>query len=233
MARAARWPAAERVCRAEIDAIFRLTAPRGRCWLPGCGRNRGALHRSACESQISHPSATAGSCDDAAAAAARQAKSFAFIEAARKTDDDCRVLVHCAAGKSRSATVVTHYVMRRFQWPLRRAFAHVKARRCWLARPNITRQPQPSAPATRWLMRCDLLSHPLFLRSPPSAQVCRPLVAPNIAFGLQLERAEATALRSGELLGSPSVVGLTAWAGLLSNPAGSLRQYHSTLHNPL
>ena len=46
------------------------------------------------------------------------------------------VFVHCQAGASRSATIVIALVMRIKGWSLRRAFAHVKARRSVVA-PNL------------------------------------------------------------------------------------------------
>jgi protein-tyrosine phosphatase len=39
------------------------------------------------------------------------------------------VLVHCAAGVSRSASVVIYYIMRHFRWSFAKALAHVKAKR--------------------------------------------------------------------------------------------------------
>lgn len=50
-----------------------------------------------------------------------------FITSAR--DSKGRVLVHCMAGRSRSASVVLAYLMRHHQFPLNEAFFHAKKRR--------------------------------------------------------------------------------------------------------
>eukprot|EP00743_Colponemidia_sp_Colp-15_P005793 GILK01006228.1.p1 GENE.GILK01006228.1~~GILK01006228.1.p1 ORF type:complete len:206 (-),score=9.03 GILK01006228.1:186-803(-) len=52
---------------------------------------------------------------------------FAFIEEARKKG--CAVLVHCAAGMSRSSTIVIAYLMKHHNMSLKSAYAFTKARR--------------------------------------------------------------------------------------------------------
>jgi len=45
------------------------------------------------------------------------------------------VLVHCAAGKSRSASLVIAYLMREFKWKYEEAFNYVKSKRS-IVQPN-------------------------------------------------------------------------------------------------
>ena len=67
--------------------------------------------------------------------AASFAGFFAFADTAQ-AHDDSKLLVHCAAGVSRSATLVTALLMRRQRLPFLEAFEHVKVRRA-RALPNI------------------------------------------------------------------------------------------------
>jgi len=50
-----------------------------------------------------------------------------FLDEVKKRDQ--RVLVHCQAGVSRSATIVISYIMKSQQWPIEKALKFVKARR--------------------------------------------------------------------------------------------------------
>lgn len=49
--------------------------------------------------------------------------TFEFIDAARKRNEN--VLVHCQAGKSRSASVVIYYLMKRYSISFEDAYCHV------------------------------------------------------------------------------------------------------------
>lgn len=51
------------------------------------------------------------------------------------SDSGAKVLVHCMAGSSRSATMVIAYLMFSRKWNLSTAFRHVKERR-WITNPN-------------------------------------------------------------------------------------------------
>jgi len=57
-----------------------------------------------------------------------------FVERAR--EEGCKVLVHCAAGRSRSASIVIAYLMKYEHMTLRRAYLHLKSRRP-IVRPNL------------------------------------------------------------------------------------------------
>jgi len=50
-----------------------------------------------------------------------------FIETAKNQNG--KVLCHCAAGVSRSATLVLSYLMHSMRWPLKQALVYVKQRR--------------------------------------------------------------------------------------------------------
>lgn len=52
-----------------------------------------------------------------------------FIDGARKSNPKARVLVHCAAGVSRSVTLVLAYLMAREQMTLQNAVSHVFSKR--------------------------------------------------------------------------------------------------------
>ena len=43
-------------------------------------------------------------------------EAYEFIDSALSEDSNHRVLIHCALGKSRSATVTIMYLMKKFQW---------------------------------------------------------------------------------------------------------------------
>lgn len=62
-------------------------------------------------------------------------KAHAFISAALASSPDARVLVHCLAGVSRSATVITAHLMAAEGLTAARALAEVQAARC-CANPN-------------------------------------------------------------------------------------------------
>jgi len=66
-------------------------------------------------------------------------ESNRFINAAK--DEGKNVLVHCKMGISRSATIVTAYVMKTSEWGLRRSMEHVKKKRnCVKPNPNFMKQ---------------------------------------------------------------------------------------------
>lgn len=54
---------------------------------------------------------------------------YQFIEETLEQDENNNILIHCALGKSRSATVTIMYLMKRFSWSFDKAFAFVKAKR--------------------------------------------------------------------------------------------------------
>ncbi|CAI2369738.1 unnamed protein product [Moneuplotes crassus] len=51
------------------------------------------------------------------------------IETARQQNSGSKILVHCAMGKSRSATIVIMYIMKKFKLPFKTAFKLVSLRR--------------------------------------------------------------------------------------------------------
>lgn len=55
--------------------------------------------------------------------------AFEFINSALSSNPPGRVLVHCFAGKSRSASIVIGYVMQRNGWSFSKAFEYVQSRR--------------------------------------------------------------------------------------------------------
>lgn len=62
--------------------------------------------------------------------------SYEFIEAALKADPSARVLVHCAAGVSRSSSTIIYYLMRKHNMTYGQAFLAVQATR-HVIQPNV------------------------------------------------------------------------------------------------
>jgi len=56
-------------------------------------------------------------------------KVFEFMEEIVNHESDQVVLVHCAMGKSRSATMVIMFLMKKFKWSYDKAYEYVKERR--------------------------------------------------------------------------------------------------------
>jgi len=54
---------------------------------------------------------------------------FEFMEDIMNEESDQVVLVHCAMGKSRSATMVIMFLMKKFRWSYEKAYEYVKERR--------------------------------------------------------------------------------------------------------
>jgi len=54
-------------------------------------------------------------------------RAFNFIDEARKNHQ--KVLVHCQAGQSRSATIVISYIIKTFKWNLRDAYQYTQSKR--------------------------------------------------------------------------------------------------------
>jgi protein-tyrosine phosphatase len=61
--------------------------------------------------------------------------AYCFIENALNEDQNNVVLVHCAWGKSRSATLVIMFLMKKFNWGFEEAFNYVKRKREYIS-PN-------------------------------------------------------------------------------------------------
>jgi len=55
--------------------------------------------------------------------------AYEFIDAALTEDNKNKVLLHCALGKSRSATITVMFLMKKFGWSSERALEYVKLRR--------------------------------------------------------------------------------------------------------
>jgi len=56
-------------------------------------------------------------------------KAYEFISEVIHQQKEGGVLVHCALGKSRSATLVIMYIMKKFSWDFNKALDYVKSRR--------------------------------------------------------------------------------------------------------
>jgi len=56
-------------------------------------------------------------------------QAYDFINEALSEDSDNKVLIHCAMGKSRSATITIMYLMKKFSWGYEKAFEFVKRKR--------------------------------------------------------------------------------------------------------
>jgi len=54
-------------------------------------------------------------------------KSYKFID--NVVNNDGKILVHCAAGISRSSSIVIYYLMKRYNWDYGRAYNYVKSHR--------------------------------------------------------------------------------------------------------
>jgi len=63
--------------------------------------------------------------------------SFTFIETMTNAKSDAKVLVHCARGQSRSASLVIAFLILKNSWDYANAFGHVKACRDTV-RPNAS-----------------------------------------------------------------------------------------------
>jgi protein-tyrosine phosphatase len=46
--------------------------------------------------------------------------AFEFLE--KGLQDEKNILVHCAHGRSRSATIIIMFLMKKYQWPLAKVF---------------------------------------------------------------------------------------------------------------
>jgi len=55
--------------------------------------------------------------------------AYDFINEAMSEDSNNKVLIHCALGKSRSATITIMYLMKKFSWSYEKAFDFVKRKR--------------------------------------------------------------------------------------------------------
>jgi len=55
--------------------------------------------------------------------------AYEFIDAALSVDNKNKVLLHCALGKSRSATITIMFLMKKFNWSAEKALEYVKSRR--------------------------------------------------------------------------------------------------------
>jgi dual specificity MAP kinase phosphatase len=56
-------------------------------------------------------------------------QAYDFINEALSEDSNNKVLIHCALGKSRSATITIMYLMKKFSWSFEKAFDFVKRKR--------------------------------------------------------------------------------------------------------
>jgi len=56
-------------------------------------------------------------------------EAYEFINDALTEDSNNKVLIHCAMGKSRSATITIMFLMKKFSWSYEKAFAFVKRKR--------------------------------------------------------------------------------------------------------
>lgn len=55
--------------------------------------------------------------------------AYEFIDAALNEDNKNKILLHCALGKSRSATITIMFLMKKFNWSAEKALEYVKMRR--------------------------------------------------------------------------------------------------------
>jgi len=58
--------------------------------------------------------------------------AYSFIENALSSDPKNKVLIHCAQGKSRSATIVIMFLMKKLKWSFDQAHSYVKKKRSYI-----------------------------------------------------------------------------------------------------
>lgn len=56
-------------------------------------------------------------------------EAFEFIDKALNESKDNKILIHCALGKSRSASITVMFLMKKFGWPFEKALEYVKMKR--------------------------------------------------------------------------------------------------------
>eukprot|EP01112_Ceratiomyxa_fruticulosa_P005789 TRINITY_DN16631_c0_g1_i1.p1 TRINITY_DN16631_c0_g1~~TRINITY_DN16631_c0_g1_i1.p1 ORF type:complete len:452 (-),score=99.19 TRINITY_DN16631_c0_g1_i1:21-1376(-) len=67
--------------------------------------------------------------------------ALSFIESARATSSQAKILVHCAMGISRSSSIAIAYLMKKYQWSYEKAHSFVKqARSCIKPNPGFAKQ---------------------------------------------------------------------------------------------
>ncbi|WAR62748.1 hypothetical protein PtB15_15B335 [Puccinia triticina] len=152
--------------------------------------------------------------------------------------------VHCKAGKSRSVTIVLAYLIHRYRWSLKKAYAHVSERRAGIC-PNIgflaelmsfeQRELMPKTHSVLGPHRANsirpgesgLLGHLKSARSPLPTSLLRARPPPTKSYSLDLDRSHRFRVRS------LAVAAKTDFFAPPPPPAQPPRDNLANLDNPL